>query len=190
MGSLGPCAQRPRLRITMLTPAQCESLYADGFVVVPGAVPEPVWHAARRQLFMRLGQLQQAALGYSPARPAGMLGGGLEEAKKQSQAVGQLPETSALFEAFRPTLEAALGVSLVRRVPHCAAPPPPLTAAGRPLPPPHAPFTFHLSIFKKPAVQRYHAPSHQSSMVGLTLCSRTDRRGPGRWPSTSRRRRR
>jgi hypothetical protein len=100
-----------------LTLEQCERLWEDGYVVLPGVIPSATWRAARRQLMMRLGALQQAALGYSPARPAGLLAGedgGMADAIERQREVGQLPETLALFEAVRPLLETALGAPITK----------------------------------------------------------------------------
>ena len=51
-----------------LSADQAQSLYRDGFVVLKDLIPKETWSAARRQLMMRLGAVQQAASGYSPAR--------------------------------------------------------------------------------------------------------------------------
>ena len=83
-------------------------------VVINDLIPKETWSAARRQLMMRLGAVQQAALGYSPARAANLVGGGQAEAVAAQKATGTLPEVTALFEPIRPILEHALGTPLER----------------------------------------------------------------------------
>ena len=97
-----------------LSADQAHSLYRDGFVVLKDLIPKETWSAARRQLMMRLGAVQQAASGYSPARAANLVGGGQAEAVAAQKATGSLPEVTELFEPIRPILEHALGSPLER----------------------------------------------------------------------------
>eukprot|EP01046_Picozoa_sp_COSAG06_P009755 COSAG06_NODE_515_length_14818_cov_1329.391263_14_plen_274_part_00 len=90
-----------------------ESLYDNGFVVLKGIVPDDVWVLARRQLILKLGELHAGAMGYSPARPAGLTGkGGLEDAVSAMRSVGGSPEVCQMFGSVQPLLEQALGAPL------------------------------------------------------------------------------